>query len=265
MRIFKYWKYHEKEIFVRGESLYFRVLGGSNISEADTKNDAENKIERIKEKIEGNKPELAYDVDIREEIIEEIDSKNIVTRNRYGALVLNSENLLFIDIDNAKPSFWNIFFKPKTSKKERMFADIEKTIALPKYKFFSFRLYETCNGYRLLVTNQNFEARSKETLKIMRDFYVDSIYYHLCVQQNCFRARLTPKPLRIEQKEIKVIYPNRSSEAEMKLSNWVYEYDKKSINFATCKLVKTYGNPVYNKAINYHDRISKINYNQTLA
>lgn len=265
MRIFKYWKYHEKEVFINDESFYFRVLGGSNVSEADTKNDAENKIARIQDKIAGNKPELAYDVDIREEIIEEIDSKNIVTRNRYGALVLNSENLLFIDIDEAKSSFWNLFFKPKTSKKERMLGDIEKTISLPKYKYFSFRLYETCNGYRLLVTNQNFDARSTETYKIMRDFNVDYIYLHLCVQQNCFRARLTPKPFRIAQKEIKLIYPNRSNEAEMKLSNWVYEYDKKSDNFATCKLIKSYGKPVYNKAINYHDRISKINYNQKLA
>ena len=99
----------------------------------------------------------------------------------------------------------------------------------------------------------------------MRDFGADRLYYTLCVKQNCFRARLTPKPFRIDHETPKIIFPNRETKEEIAHSNWVAEYEDKSENFATCKLVKTYGKATYSRAITYHDRITKINYDQRLG
>lgn len=265
MRIFKYWIRFEKEIFIDGKTFYLKVLGGSNISAFDAKKDAEKKIGRIRLKIQNKAVSEEYQADIVEEIIHTIDHQNIITRNRYGALVLNSENLLFIDIDQLRFSFYDLFFRGKLTKKQKLLLNIEKTIKKKKYARFGFRLYETANGFRLLVSNQDFKAQSLETKRIMEDFGVDRMYMWLCIKQNCFRARLTPKPFRIKQKAIKVKYPERTTQEAIQLSNWLAAYDHKSQRYSTCKLVKTYGKPMYDKAISYHDRMTKINYNNKLA
>lgn len=40
-----------------------------------------------------------YTVPLMEPILEQIDTDNIITRNRYGVQVLNSTSLCFVDID----------------------------------------------------------------------------------------------------------------------------------------------------------------------
>ena len=266
MRVFKYWVRYNKKIPISGNSHAIKLFGGSNISEVEAEKDAEKRAIGLAERINlGYRKDKEYEADILEEIIEEIDENNIVTRNRYGALVLNSKNLLFIDIDSYKLTFSNFFFRKNLENKEKMFLDIERMIGKKKYARHSFRLYETRKGYRLLVPHKNYVPRSKETKEIMRDFGADRFYYRFCLKQNCFRARLTPKPFRIKQKTPKIIFPDRDTKEEIAHSNWVAEYDKKSEDYATCKLIKTYGRPVYSRAISYHDRETKINYELKLG
>lgn len=266
MRIFKYWVRYRKEITIAGTAQDIHLFGGSNVSESEAEKDAEKRARSLAERINtGFRKNKDYEADILEEIIDEVDSDNIITRNRYGALVLNSKNLMFIDIDTPKLSVWNLFFRGKMSRKEKMLLGIEKEINKNKYERHSFRLYETFKGYRLMVLHKNYDPRSKDSFDIMRDFGVDKLYYTLCVKQNCFRARLTPKPNRIKQKMPKIIFPDRDMSQEITHSNWVAEYDEKSEEFATCKLVKTYGSSIYNRAITYHDRITKINFDMKLG
>ena len=266
MRIFKYWVEHQESIEIDGIQQLSKVYGGSNTSEIDALSDAKNKLSRVRAIIKG-KPQndTSYEVDILEEIVHTIDNKNIVTRNRYGALVLNSKNALFIDVDYVSKTFFDSLFRRNLSPKELMLVKIEKTMQKSKYSTYGFRVYETCKGYRILVTNHNIDPKSKASNQIMKDFQSDWLYRSLCNKQNCYRARLTPKPYRIRQKGIKVIFPNRTSAQQEELNNWINSYEQKSKNYVTCRLVKQYGKVSLNNAIRYHDEITGTNRNSKLA
>lgn len=266
MRIFKYWIEHSKELNVDGILQPSKVFGGSNISALEAMKDAEHKLLNVQKIINGElgkDPE--YEADILEEIIEKIDDANIVTRNRYGALVLNSKELMFIDVDAYSKTLFDIIFRRKYSLKQLMFRKIEETANQKIYADFGFRVYETANGFRILITNKAFDPRSKESKRIMDDFNSDYLYRWLCIKQNCYRARLTPKPYRVKQKKIKVIYPNRSEQQEQELSNWLNEYEQKNKSFSTCRLVKEYGRTRMNKVIEYHDKVTGVKLTAALA
>ena len=267
MRIFKYWIEYSKILTIEDIQQPSKVFGGSNISIEDAERDAKIKLEKAQKIINGELgKDESYEADIVEEIIHEIDKNNIVTRNRYGALVLNSKKLMFIDIDNAsKKSFWDKIFNRKLTHKELLLKQISKTMKKAKYADLGFRVYETFKGFRVMVSGKNFSPRSDESIKMMQDFSADALYRWLCIKQNCYRARLTPKPYRIKQKRIKVIFPDRTEAEQEKMENWVRAYDEISNNFATCKLVLEQGRSYSNRVIDYHDRHSKINTNLNLA
>ncbi|MGJ8685662.1 MAG: hypothetical protein ACSHWW_13610 [Nonlabens sp.] len=266
MRIFKYWKQHTKVLFIDGTQQPSTAYGGSNLSESDALQDAEFKLMKAQQIINGELyKDTDYEADIMEEIIDTIDENNIITRNRYGALVLNSKNLMFIDIDDYFKSFTDLFFRSKLSQKELMLRKIEKTASKSAFKHLGFRVYETHKGYRVLVTNKDFDARSWESKSMMKNFNADYLYRWLCIKQNCYRARLTPKPHRIKQKRIKVIFPDRTTLQQQELTNWLNDYDQKSQDYSSCHLVKEIGNVRMNDAIEYHDRVTNIKWPSPLA
>lgn len=266
MRIFKFWIEYSKELDIDGTRQLSKAFGGSNISESDAIEDAKNKLVKTQRIINGElKKDEEYESDIIEEIVEKIDNENIITRNRYGALVLNSKKILFIDIDTYTKSIIDILFKKKLSLKELMLVKIEKTIKQNKYSNLGFRVYETSKGYRVLVTNKDFDPRSKESKNIMNDFNADYLYRWLCIKQNCYRARLTPKPYRIKQKKIKVIYPNRTNEQQEVLLDWIKEYEQRSTRYSTCRLIKQFGKIKMNSVIEYHDKLTGIKWSNKLA
>ncbi len=266
MRIFKYWQLHTKEVPNNKDIQAISTYGGSNVSIEDTIKDAERKFKVIHDRISGNKERYEdYEVDIMEEIILKIDDNNIVTRNRYGALVLNSKSLIFIDVDEYKKSFWELIFKKNSSIKELMLQKITTTIKKNKYSKFGFRVYETFKGYRIMVINGAFQPKSKESQLIMKDFRADYLYRYLCVKQNCYRARLTPKPFRIKKSKLKIKFPYKNDIEKEELDNWVKEYNALSEKYATCKLVLTYGYDVTTSLIDYHDKVCKVKTNDRLA
>ncbi|PHS05158.1 MAG: hypothetical protein COA88_12765 [Kordia sp.] len=266
MRIFKYWIEHSKDLYLGNTKQTSKVFGGSNISSNDAIKDAEIKLLKAQKIINGElKKDEDYEADIIEEIIEIIDDDNIVTRNRYGALVLNSKRLMFIDIDDYSRTLFEIIFKKNTHIKELLLKRIEKTANKGKYSELGFRVYETFKGYRVLITNKEFNPRSKESKKIMSDFNSDYLYRWLCIKQNCYRARLTPKPYRMKHKAIRVVYPNRTEIQQKDHLNWVKLYDHNSQQFSSCNLVKEFGKTRTNRAIEYHDRLTGISNHLKLA
>ncbi|MEO9953169.1 hypothetical protein [Nonlabens sp.] len=270
MRIFKYWATASKVLHIDGFTQESSVYGGSDISMDHAREDAEQRMDKaatkIQEKINRiyyNDPN--YEVDIMEEIIEKIDSNNIITRNRYGALVLNSTDTMFIDVDSYKLSFMKIFFRRGKTNKDFMLAAIEKAAAKSIYNQLGFRIYETYKGYRVLVSGFNHPVRSSETKFILKDFNGDRLYNYMCDKQNCYRARLTPKPNRVEQKLPRIIFPDRNNEQQDIHDRWLEEYRYKSQRFSTCNLVKEIGFVSSTRVIEVHDRISKVNRDYPLA
>lgn len=266
MKIYHYWV-EKLGAIQAGDSVQpTRVYGYSDTSHEDAEERAEWLLSQIQLRVNGEETEWGYqERPIREEIVREFSPENIVTRNRYGALVLNSEKLVFIDVDaneifsEPKFRFLGIPFgggKPLTDPE--ILDRIRKVAARPEYRELTIRVYKTCAGYRLLLPRGGFEPGSERMEKLMADFNSDALYAQLCCTQHCYRARLTPKPYRIGQSGIKAVWPT-TPEHELRLNRWLERYREKSENFATCHYLESLG-PCIGKldpVVEYHDEITR--------
>lgn len=105
-----YWAESRLRRRTHARQITVRRFGWSDVSEADAQANADNRaleaLDRLLsgEKLPRREPKVAYNgavgVPIREEIVER-HGETIVTRNSYGALCLNTPNVLFADVDFA--------------------------------------------------------------------------------------------------------------------------------------------------------------------
>lgn len=267
MKIYKYWTVEKSRVDIQGEMKELTTYGGSNISLDDAAFNAKAKMEKVRRKIQGDRHIFDdYEVEIREEILQMLDEKTIVTRNRYGAQVLNAESLLFLDIDKPKPAGLAGLFKKSTpgGDKEKIFDMVRKLAESSKYAGLGFRIYETYQGARVIVTGRTFDARDQETQSLMTDFNVDPLYAAICRKQGCFRARLTPKPWRMKMKAYKVRYPR--TEADLQFDQWLQMYEQASRGYSVCKFVENAGaSHGSSEALRLHDEVTGANLRLPLA
>ena len=266
MKLFKIWTSEKGKVVIDGEEKEVTCYGGSNTSIEEARLRAKEKIERLQRKINRDKQVLAdYEVEIREEILQTIDDKSIITRNRYGAQVLNAENLMFLDIDKPKTSFAGLFKKNNPQQdKVKIFDMIRKLATSPKYSALGFRIYETFQGARVIVLGRDFSVRDRDTIAMMNEFNCDALYVAICRKQVCFRARLTPKPYRMKMQAYKVQYPRDGDDPAFQ--NWLKEYEYQSRNFSSCKFIEqvgaSYSTP---EAVQIHDDVTGTRINLPLA
>lgn len=257
MKIFKYWIAEKSKVGIYGEMKEITTYGGSNISIEDAASKAKDKMEKVKRKINGDRGIFDdYEVEIREEILKVVDGHSIVTRNRYGAQVLNVENLMFLDIDKPKSTFGSLFKKSSPQQdKENIYEMVRKLAASSKYNGLCFRIYETFQGARVIVLGKDFNPQDNATFNLMKEFNCDMLYTSICRKQNCFRARLTPKPRRINMQAYKVKYP--LDRVDIQFENWLQSYERESRNFNVCKFIGQVGASLYiPEAVWLHDEIT---------
>lgn len=266
MKIYKYWATEKQKILIDGVEQDITCYGGSNISTEEARGRAKEKAEKVKRKIKGEKHLFdEYEAEIREEILQIIDDHSAITRNRYGAQVLNAEKLLILDIDKPKASFGDLFKKKDAAQdKLKIFDMVKKLASTPKYQAYGFRIYETYQGARVIVLGREFEARDRDTGKLMSEFNCDRLYMTLCQKQGCFRARLTPKPYRMNLRRYKVPFPREDDDPE--LQRWLADYERESRNFNTCRFMEQVGaRPSMSDVVQIHDEITGANFRQPLA
>ena len=255
MKTYKYWKRVTESLTgPAGEALSITGLGRSNESEAAAAADAREHLARVKAKIAGEEvPEKEdYSADIREEVVAELDPRNVVTRNRYGALVLNTESVSIIDIDEHRKGFLEMLGFKKRENKPAIIEDVGKVAALPEYADLGFRLYETHKGVRLIITGAYCDPEGRGWA-LMRACNSDPLFKMLCRRQTCYRARLTPKPHRMKMKTMRWRWPMEGDELAAGRA-WADEYAERSAAFAVCKYLKTLGRTHEPDAIiKYHD------------
>lgn len=264
MKIYKYWTIEKQKILIDGAEQEVTCYGGSNVSVEDARGKAKEKAQKIQRKIAGEKHLFEdYESEIREEILQTVDEHSVITRNRYGARVLNVEKLMILDIDKPKPT-GGLFKKKDTRPPKEQIFEMVKNLATTKYKDLGFRIYETYQGARVIVLGKEFNPRDGGTKKIMDEFNCDPLYTLLCVRQGCYRARLTPKPSRMKLKGYKVKYPREGDDSEFQ--NWVSEYENMSRGFSVCKLIEQVGAMVStNEVVRLHDDVTGVGYSQRLA
>ena len=286
-------------------------------------------------------PSIGYNgaegLPIREEVIQTQDDWAI-TRNTYGALCLNTPDVLFIDIDDqpaakierpksikrlsrtliiltwlaciglfgysyvlphineANPPFQaslmvvGIFSIVSLivigfvySKAISMFYTLHQALYPPlkrieafakKHPTWIMNLYRTPAGYRLLVLHQTFDPTDEKLWHELRELGIDPMYQLMCQKQNCFRARLTPKPWRMNmEKKIpegrKIWQADYANSAER--IRWVTDYTALSRNYASCHWVKNYNFntlgilPKAKRILQMHDQLCQAYSKQPLA
>ena len=268
MRVFKYWSLAKSTAVIDGEEKSISCFGGSNHSENDALDDGSRRLEIVKRRIAGfdKKKGPEYEADILEEPLKWFGDRDVITRNRYGAEVLNSTSSIFVDIDEPAFSIWQIFKPARTreQRKQKILDFLDKRLQKPDLAGFCIRVYETHSGIRLILEGKTVEPKSPELEKMMRSFNADRLYTALCKRQNCYRARLTPKPHRIKMKPIRLRYPYEEKNRNQ-IDAWVKQYNFMSERFSTCKLVKVVNSGSPSQAVRYHDERTKAQSNLPLA
>ena len=176
-----------------------------------------------------------------------------VTRNSYGASVLNATRVMFVDVDIEPPSHHPHANRPPptagnpVSENDALDALARLVAAQPE---LAFRVYTTAAGLRYLCTSRLFDAASDESEEILKSLKSDKRYIALCKKQKCYRARLTPKPWRCHK--IVPITPEERQSATPKgflaklLSGFAPRTKvlRNPEDFATCHYIETVGAPV---------------------
>jgi hypothetical protein len=266
MKIYNHWAVEKQKILIDGVEQEITCYGGSNTSIEEARYRAKEKAEKVKRKINGEKHLFdEYEAEIREEILRIIDDHSAITRNRYGAQVLNAEKLLILDIDKPKASFGDLFKrKDAGGDKLKIFDMVRKLASTPKYQAHGFRIYETYQGARVIVLGRDFDPRDRDTQNMMNEFNCDPLYTRLCIKQACYRARLTPKPYRMKMHAYKVKFPGNGNDPAFQ--QWLAEYERESRNFNVCRFIEQVGSRYsMNEVVQLHDEITEANFRQPLA
>lgn len=187
-----------------------------------------------------------YCAPILEPIEYRIDEHNIVTRNRYGCLVLNSDTLCFADVDCFSGGFWADLFGGKVGQQRRLMKAIEKLCA--EDAGLSVRLYRTLHGWRVILRGNGLTPGSAREAQLFASLQTDPLYVKLCRSQCCWRARLSPKPFHLGLRR----YPHPQS-SEQRAEEWINSYERKTAHLATCRLLEVYGPALRDEIIERHD------------
>ncbi len=301
MIIPQYWAEARLQHRERKRQITVRRFGWSDVSLEEAQAHADTRVREAFDRVLAGETlprrerRVAYNgaegVPIREEIVER-DGDAVITRNGYGALCLNTPNVLFADIDfSTKPSgrsilivsllLWlsvavglKIGFDQTLTRSiviGFVFALVlgyamtaclyraqlalsgghegvaRKRIAafLAQHPGWRLRLYRTPAGLRLLALHRLFDPRETEVITAFDALGVDPTYARMCRNQNCFRARLTPKPWRLGMPRLHPPYSAawRLEHAELPARRaWIADYDRESAGHAACRFIETLGN-----------------------
>lgn len=233
------------------------------------------------EKLAKREPKVPYNgadgVPIREEIVSE-NGDVVITRNSYGALCLNTPDVLFADVDEeavispgigcayllglavaciglgwgtGSPALgvWGLLVGlvggalaawsriRYADPLKRLKGRIERFLAdRPDWRI---RVYRTPAGFRLLAMHRVFSPDDPEVAGLFAAVRADPVYVRMCKRQQCFRARISPKPWRAGMKEhIRPrpgVWPVREEWMPVRLA-WIREYEQKAAGYASCRL-----------------------------
>lgn len=221
---------------------------------------------------------------LREEVIREFtnaagEPTAIVSRNSMGCRVLNTSELMFVDVDEPRRGrrggggFWSALFggkkaaPPESPLAERAEAQARQWVA--SNHAWRWRIYRTAAGVRLMAVHAGIKPDDPVVQAMFEAFGADPLYRQLCKDQECFRARLTPKPFRCDLERPPVSWPFRDSEAEAAMRRWESEYLAQASSFATCRFLAEAGSapaaPEFAELIQIHDDATQAHHDLPLA
>jgi hypothetical protein len=217
----------------------------------------------------------------REEVVREIkdgagELAAVITRNSYGCLVLNTSRVMFLDVDlpeSRRTGGWlqKLFGKPDPEPPTNPLAEAvgKAEMWVRNHPGWGWRVYRTRAGLRLLATHALFQPEAVASDGIFDALGADPLYRQLCKTQNCFRARLTPKPWRCGIYQKPGRWPWLNAKAEARFRKWEAHYQTRSANWATCELIRKLGtegtHPEVQPILNLHDELTRVESKLELA
>ncbi|HEX7349504.1 hypothetical protein [Brachybacterium sp.] len=230
-----------------------------------------------------------------EELLDELHGPDgtlvaAITRNRYGSAVLNTEAVLISDVDLVEPSSQDRVKPGGGGVLSRLFGGgrgeelteqqqdpdafglrsagrrgdhHERTLALiedfrARHPELGVRSYRTRNGFRLLVTGTGAGPSSERARDLMGQVRSDELYMILCRVHDTYRARLTPKPWRIEVDRFEDLGTRTAADEAHRA--WVERYRQASERVAVCRLLEVSGpapSTEEQQIIDLHDRATR--------
>ena len=133
-----------------------------------------------------------------------------------------------------------------------------------RHPSWGLRVYRTPAGFRVLATHSTFAANQVEVAQCFSSLGVDSVYRRMCLNQQCFRARLTAKPWRAgietHMRPRPGVWPIKPEQVPARTA-WVAEYERVASGFAACRFIETIGSgavhPDVRPVIELHDSMSR--------
>ena len=250
-----------------------QTVWGWGDDEAGARREATSRLQRLLERVRRGEPfpgAYAYGSrPLKEEILQTFEDgasrppAAMLTRNGYGAVVLNTARLLFLDVDVPPPTAMQrlarVFGSRRAGAPEAVVQRLRE--ALRQVGGATFRLYRTASGLRAMAIDREFDPAGHDTQALMKATDTDPAFARLCLVQRSFRARLTPKPWRCHCPIPPSEHPRLDPELGRRFADWLAEYERASSRYATCRYLETIGSAAPRGAtarlVELHDRVTR--------
>lgn len=242
----------------RGETLFRRAWGWSMSSTADALDVAHARLRsalasiRSGTRVGGYYPRVPLREPILDELIVDGEQALAVTRNRYGADILNTDRILIADVDLPdmyEPTGGGLLRRlfrrqrPQPAPRPEPPAVVKRLAKIAAWARANPGLgvivYRTASGLRVFVTGTDEPASSDRGSQILVELDADPIYRELCRAHGTFRARLTPKPWRLPGFRApgqQWPYPD-----EPRFLRWLERYEAAAQAYAVCRPLARHG------------------------
>lgn len=146
---------------------------------------------------------------------------------------------------------------PEKIARDRIKAFVEEN---PEW---NMRVYRTPAGLRVLATHQTFSPNDPVVAKCFNTLVTDRMYRKMCLKQQCFRARVSPKPWRIgigdHMRPRPGVWPVNPERLPVR-NAWIANYERVARSFASCRWIENLGSGVIAPEVRpvqeWHDELS---------
>jgi hypothetical protein len=112
---------------------------------------------------------------------------------------------------------------------------------------WNVRVYRTPAGLRVLATHRTFQPGEPAVAECFDALDTDPIYVRMCLNQQCFRARVSPKPWRIgigrHLRPRPGVWPVAPEHMPMRVG-WITEYEAAARGFAASEWIESIGSGI---------------------
>lgn len=290
MKLARFWTRGEGQAVSRaGVPIRIVSRGWSDESIEDARRLARERAGRLARRLAsdpGARKQYDYDdAPVPEPVIQDfrpLGQAAVITRNSYGALVLNTDELLFADVDQeddgAQPAaavgqalsgLFSLFGGKRAAPPAPASPAPDRIRRVAERRGFAARVYKTAAGYRVMITDRPIPAGGGDTMAILEEFGSDPMYQRLCRAQQTFRARLTPKPWRCNFGKPPSKFPFETPREQSAYEQWQSEYHRHISRFATCRFLAAFGTGAvsasFGELVALHDRETRASSDLPLA